>query len=677
MPLHIRISKVFIGMVFCFFSFLSMELMAQVKLGGNDSQPNTSAILELESINKGLLLPRIGSSTLSNIDRFPSPARGLLVLDSSQNRLVMNLGTPANRNWQAFLMVWDTLALSNRIHERLALTGGNVTGPVNLATLTGNVGIGTTNPDASATLHLVSNSKGFLLPRIGTSDLNSNNFASPASGLLAFDTNKNRVVMNAGTPAGRNWQGLILASDTLSLQGRLNNLASGSFTNLPGSVSFFKRSGPEGASGSANFFVWNAQNGVNFPSTFYQSIVFGHKAGNNAEYSSHATIKYTVSVGQYPNNHIGAIDNWYGKVEHFVTNKSAYLSFDTDQKMILGKGDQDNKSMLINATGYYRLGVVSIGHRNPDVSALLDLNFVGPAEDLGKGLLLPRYSNATLNNNNFYNPAKGLLAYDLTNNRVVMNLGDPATRNWQAMLLATDTLSLSNRISQRLALSGGSVTGSVHLATTSGNVGIGTSSPDPSALLNLVSSVKGFLLPSISTENLNSANFVNPSTGLLAFDQTRTRVVMNAGTPAARNWQALLLPKDTLSLSDRINQRLPLSGGTVTGSVHLATVAGNVGIGMDAPTEKLEVSGNLKVSGTVEGNKLLVNQSAGKVSLADNEASISVNHTNVTSNSLIILTSQDGNAGHLFVSNLQANVGFTINTTISSGIRSIGYLIIN
>lgn len=204
------------------------------------------------------------------------------------------------------------------------------------------------------------------------------------------------------------------------------------------------------------------------------------------------------------------------------------------------------------------------------------------------------------------------------------------------------------------------------------------SQPNTSAILELESINKGLLLPRIGSSTLSNIDrFPSPAKGLLVLDSTQNRLVMNLGTPANRNWQAFLMVWDTLALSNRISQRLARSGGSVTGSVHLATVAGNVGIGMDAPTEKLEVSGNLKVSGTVEGNKLLVNQSAGKGSLADNEASISVNHTNVTSNSLIILTSQDGNAGHLFVSNLQANVGFTINTTISSGIRSIGYLIIN
>ncbi|GGK42956.1 hypothetical protein GCM10007963_08760 [Lutibacter litoralis] len=48
------------------------------------------------------------------------------------------------------------------------------------------VGIGTTNPDASAMLEIQSNSKGVLIPRMNT--LARTGIASPAAGLLVFDT---------------------------------------------------------------------------------------------------------------------------------------------------------------------------------------------------------------------------------------------------------------------------------------------------------------------------------------------------------------------------------------------------------------------------------------------------------------------------------------------------------
>ena len=54
---------------------------------------------------------------------------------------------------------------------------------------TGGVGIGTTAPDASAALDIVSSSKGLLLPRVA----DATSIASPAPGLLVYQT---------GAPAG-------------------------------------------------------------------------------------------------------------------------------------------------------------------------------------------------------------------------------------------------------------------------------------------------------------------------------------------------------------------------------------------------------------------------------------------------------------------------------------------
>ena len=50
------------------------------------------------------------------------------------------------------------------------------------------VGIGTTNPDPSSMLDIQSDSQGLLAPRMNTADRNA--IASPAEGLLVFDTDE-------------------------------------------------------------------------------------------------------------------------------------------------------------------------------------------------------------------------------------------------------------------------------------------------------------------------------------------------------------------------------------------------------------------------------------------------------------------------------------------------------
>lgn len=117
------------------------------------------------------------------------------------------------------------------------------------------------------------------------------------------------------------------------------------------------------------------------------------------------------------------------------TNSSVYY-------LRLGNLDTPLRTLHINTNNdVANTGIVSIGHTSPDASALLDLNFQGTGSDIGKGLLLPRYTTANLISTNFYQPATGLLAFDQTLNRVVMNAGIPTSRNWKPMVVGTSSAS--------------------------------------------------------------------------------------------------------------------------------------------------------------------------------------------------------------------------------------------
>ena len=69
-------------------------------------------------------------------------------------------------------------------------------------TPTGGVGIGTTAPDASAALDIVSSSKGLLLPRVAAVSA----IASPAPGLLVYQTGGTPgFYYDSGTAASPAW----------------------------------------------------------------------------------------------------------------------------------------------------------------------------------------------------------------------------------------------------------------------------------------------------------------------------------------------------------------------------------------------------------------------------------------------------------------------------------------
>ncbi len=73
---------------FLFLYFLSSY--AQVSISTTNSSPDASAMLDIKSSTKGLLIPRMDSSSVVNIT---SPAKGLMVFDSSRNSFYYYNGT--------------------------------------------------------------------------------------------------------------------------------------------------------------------------------------------------------------------------------------------------------------------------------------------------------------------------------------------------------------------------------------------------------------------------------------------------------------------------------------------------------------------------------------------------------------------------------------------------------
>jgi|GEM_PF-3037387 len=66
------------------------------------------------------------------------------------------------------------------------------------------------SPDPSAILDVSNSSKGLLIPRMSSTAITS--IASPAKGLLVYDTVKNQLMVNMGTIAAPNWQTIVFKS---------------------------------------------------------------------------------------------------------------------------------------------------------------------------------------------------------------------------------------------------------------------------------------------------------------------------------------------------------------------------------------------------------------------------------------------------------------------------------
>ena len=70
---------------------------AQVKIGDNPTTINSSAVLDVESTNKGVLPPRLTTAQRAAI---AAPATGLMLYNTTENCLQVNTGTPAAPIWQ-------------------------------------------------------------------------------------------------------------------------------------------------------------------------------------------------------------------------------------------------------------------------------------------------------------------------------------------------------------------------------------------------------------------------------------------------------------------------------------------------------------------------------------------------------------------------------------------------
>ncbi|GGE21623.1 hypothetical protein [Psychroflexus salis] len=141
---------------------ITNTLIIQAQVGIGTLNPDESAILQLETNERGFLPPRMDTAQR---DLIPSPSAGLIIFNTSTNSIEFCDGN----NWVTY-------------NERATTPVNTNPAPSGI----GDVGINTTTHDVNAILDLATTNQGFLPPRLSTNQ--RNNISDPPAGLLIFNT---------------------------------------------------------------------------------------------------------------------------------------------------------------------------------------------------------------------------------------------------------------------------------------------------------------------------------------------------------------------------------------------------------------------------------------------------------------------------------------------------------
>ncbi len=183
-------------------------------IGIGTSTPDPSAILDITSTDKGVLVPRLTAAQVAAIN---TPADGLMVylIDSAcyfyyNNFQWVSLCHPGTASNGATIAIvngrTDVQLGSTLIHNTdIPLAGKKLT--FSTVGTGGNIGVGTSNPDPSAILDLTnSNNTGILIPKVAlTKTTLQPPVNNPAIGLMVFNTN----TQNDVTPGYYFWDGTV------------------------------------------------------------------------------------------------------------------------------------------------------------------------------------------------------------------------------------------------------------------------------------------------------------------------------------------------------------------------------------------------------------------------------------------------------------------------------------
>ena len=537
---------------------------------GSDN-PDDTAILDLSSTTKGLLIPRMTTTQRTAI---ASPVNGLQVYDTDENAFFFNDGTNWFKNKNKFV---------------------DATTATNAAYTSGSVSIGSDNPDDAAILDLSSTTKGLLIPRMTTTQRTA--IASPVNGLQVYDTDENAFFFNDGN----NWFELNKFVDGTDVNNNEAVYTAGNVgigTTNP-SVSFQVDGSASSASSTDGVLVPRvdniAVNGIEKGQLlFLTQDAGGRKEGFN--YWDGNTWAWL------PPNADSTPDTW--------SNGSGYVFLATQSDGTTARSS--GTDMVFTDTGRIGIGT-SIPATAIDIESS---NGISGDVSAGDGLLVSRVGRLSTTtgltkgqlvflNTDWSTYSEGFHYWDgLKWERLSKGLKDGSIDAW-----SNNSISSIVEISTQSDGTSARASGAEVAINDSGYMGLGTSSPQSRLHLQAINSNgtlnsrDGLILPQVTDLNAtgrqksqlvylsqNSGSFPE---GFHYWNGNSWRNI-NAGDLSIDAW-----------VNDSSNSRIEIattsdnSTARTGGTEFVVLDNGNVGIGITNPAHKLSVSGNLFVQGTI------------------------------------------------------------------------------
>lgn len=221
------------------------------------------------------------------------------------------------------------------------------------------VGIGTTSPDPSAKLHVDATTQGFLPPRMTTTQRNA--IATPADGLIIFNTTTNRLEIKTTISSTTTWLTLmtLTGSETVTNKTLTNPILTNSndaVVPTAGVIRYNSESG--GIFQYSNGSSWNTMSstvqkslvtgfftaGVNYPDIYYGDLTCTELVDLNNNFAGNTftvprTGNYTFTYAVAADNAAGSLANGQWEVQVVPSGgQSPFVTNFTAQAIVTGFG---------------------------------------------------------------------------------------------------------------------------------------------------------------------------------------------------------------------------------------------------------------------------------------------------------------------------------------------------